>query len=136
MVPAPALRAAAALALASLLLAGCGDDGAGDRDEFCAAVADLRANDPFADLAVASPGEMRDAFAALAAGAERVAAAAPDDVRVQGRRYAEAVGALRDELAGAGYDPTQVDNQRYSAHVDDYTAAATSLGNAADATCG
>jgi hypothetical protein len=133
-VPAPALTAAGALALAALL-AGCGSDGGGDPAAFCAAVDDLRGNDPFADLAVASPGEMRDAFAALADGARRIDDAAPESAEVQARRYAEAVEVLRDELAGAGYDPRQVDVQRYGDGVDDYTAAATSLGNAADATC-
>lgn len=123
------------LALAALLV-GCGDDdGSGDPAAFCAAVDELRSNDPFAELAVASPGEMRDAFAALAEGAQRIADAAPEPARVQARRYAERIDVLRDELAGAGYDPRQVDVQRYADAVDDYREAATSLGNAADATC-
>jgi hypothetical protein len=133
-VPAPALSAIVA-ALVLLGAGACGDGGTDDPAAFCAAVAELRDNDPFADLAVASPGEMRDAFTALATGADRIADAAPREVEVQARRYASTVDALRDELAGGGYDPTRVDNASYGAAVADYTVAATSVSNAADALC-
>ena len=135
MVPAPPLRAVAAALLALGALGGCDDGRQADPEAFCAAFEDLRDGDPFADLAVASPGEMRDAFATLADGAGRMDDAAPDDVAVQARRYAEAVEVLRDELAGGGYDLTQVDRERYAAGVEAYTRAARSLGNAARATC-
>jgi len=122
---------------AGLVLAGCGgDDGAGDPAAFCRAVDELREGDPFADLAVASPGEMRDAFAALARGADRIADAAPDDAEVQADRYVDAVAALRDELAGAGYDLRRLDVARYQDAVAAYGEAATSLGNAARSRCG
>lgn len=126
---------AAVVASAGLLGACGGDDGGGDLAGFCQAVEDLRTDDPFAELDIASPGEMRDAFAQLAEGVERVADAAPTEARTQSERYADAVAALRDELAGAGYDPTRVDQQRYGQAVAAYTEAATSVGNTADANC-
>lgn len=118
-----------------VLVAGCGGDGGGDLASFCQAVEDLRRDDPFAELQIASPTDMRDAFAELADGVDRIADAAPTDARSQAERYADAVGALRDELAGAGYDPTEVDQLRYGQAVAAYTEAATSVGNTADAAC-
>ncbi len=117
------------------LLSGCGGDGGGDVAAFCEAVVGLRDDDPFEELQVASPGEMRDAFAELAAGVDRIADAAPDEVGTQADRYADAVEALRDELAGAGYDPTRVDQLDYGQAVAAYTEAAVSVDNAADALC-
>ena len=129
------MRATPALLVVGLLLAGCGDDGGGDVAAFCEAVEDLRDDDPFEELQVASPGEMRDAFAALAAGVDRIADAAPDEVRSQAQRYADALEDLRDELAGAGYDPTRVDQLEYGQAVAAYTEGAVSVDNAADALC-
>lgn len=122
------------LLAAALGIAACGDDG-GDLESFCEAVVALREDDPFADLPLATPGEMRDAFDALAGAADRIADDAPGDVEVNAERYRAAVEALRDELAGGGYDPTRVDNRRYADAVEEYTAAAGSLDNAADARC-
>jgi len=132
-VPADPLRLVGALAVC-LLLAGCGNDG-GDLASFCDAVEELRSEDPFADLPLASPAEMRDAFAELAEAAGRIEGQAPEETSVQAGRYADAIDALRDELAGAGYDPTLVDNLRYADAVSEYTDAAISLDNAADASC-
>ena len=136
----PARRRAArfvAVGLLAIGLGACGDEERQtDPAAFCDAVADLRANDPFVELTVASPEEMRAAFEELADGASRIAEAAPEDAGVQADRYRDAVEALRDELAGAGYDPTMVDNARYADGVEAYTEAATSLGNAARALCG
>ena len=123
------------LVLVGLLTSACGDDDAGDLASFCAAVDDLRAGDPFAELEIASPADMRDAFAELAEGVDRIADVAPPDVRPQALRYADAVDALRDELAGAGYDPTRVDQLRYGQAVAAYTRAAISVSNSADANC-
>ena len=136
----PALRGAAqklgcSLVLAGLVLSGCSDGDEGDLASFCAAVSDLEENDPFAELQIASPGEMRDAFAELADGVDRIAQTAPDEVRTQAQRYADAVEALRDELAGAGYDPTRVDQMPYGQAVAAYTEGAVSVSNAADALC-
>ena len=117
------------------LLSGCGGGDGGDVAAFCEAVEDLRDDDPFAELQIASPGEMRDAFAELAAGVDRIADAAPDEVGTQADRYADAVEALRDELAGAGYDPTGVDQLDYGQAVAAYTEGAVSVDNAADALC-
>lgn len=118
-----------------LLLGACAADDGGDLARFCAAVEDLRADDPFAELDIASPADMRDAFAELAEGVDRIADEAPADARSQADRYVDAVDALRDELAGAGYDPTRVDQLRYGQAVAEYTEAAVSVGNAADANC-
>lgn len=120
-----------------LPLAGpaCAGDDDADPGAFCEGIEQLREDDPFAQLTVASPGEMRDAFSLLARGAARVAGAAPEGAAVQARRYADAVEALRDELAGGGYDLTQIDTRRYQAGVDEYGEAATSLANTARAVC-
>ncbi len=129
------MRRAAAV-VASVLLAACGGRGdTGDLATFCQAVDDLREDDPFADLPIASPEDMRDAFAELAAGVDRIADAAPTQARTQAERYRDAVDALRDELAGAGYDPTRVDQLRYGQAVAAYGEAATSVRNTADASC-
>jgi len=117
------------------LLGGCGGDDGGDVAAFCEAVEDLRDDDPFEELQIASPGEMRDAFADLAVGVDRIADAAPEEARSQARRYADAVEDLRDELAGAGYDPTRVDQLDYGQAVAAYTEGAVSVDNAADALC-
>lgn len=134
MVPAHPLRLGAALA-GCVLLAACGSDDGGDLASFCEAVEELRSEDPFAELSLASPAEMRDAFDALAEAAGRIERQAPEETRVHAGRYREAIDALRDELAGAAYDPTRVDNLRYADAVSDYTDAAVSLDNAADAAC-
>jgi len=135
----PAARAAAQKLLGAVVLAGvlagCGDDDAGDLVAFCDAVDDLEANDPFAELEIASPGEMRDAFAELAEGVDRIADAAPVEARTQARRYADAVQDLRDALAGAAYDMTRVDGLDYGQAVASYTESAVSVDNAADALC-
>lgn len=130
-----------ALALVLSLSSGaaaCGDgsDRAGDRAAFCDAVERLAADDPFADLAVASPGEMKSAFVQLRDGAAAIDASAPPDVQVQTSRYVDAVNELIRQLAGAGYDPRALDPLSYGRAVDGYTAAATSVTNAANATCG
>lgn len=129
-----AARKLGGVVLLGVLLGGCGDD-TGDLASFCAAVTDLEANDPFAELEIASPTDMRDAFASLADGVDRIAEVAPAEARTQAERYASAVDDLRDELAGAGYDPTRVDQLRYGQAVAAYTEAATSVGNTADAAC-
>ena len=132
------MTAARSVGLSLVLLAAgacAGDDGGGDMAAFCQAVEDLRDDDPFAELEIASPGEMRDAFAELAEGVDRIAEAAPDEIGSQADRYADAVESLRDELAGAGYDPTRVDQLRYGQAVAAYTEAATSVGNTAEAAC-
>jgi type VI protein secretion system component VasF len=135
--PAPLLAARKLIGAVVLLglLSGCGGDDDGDVAAFCEAVEDLRADDPFEELQIASPGEMRDAFADLAAGVDRIADAAPEEARSQAQRYAVAVEDLRDELAGAGYDPTRVDQLDYGQAVAAYTEGAVSVDNAADALC-
>lgn len=118
-----------------LLGAACGDEDGGDLVAFCEAVDDLRSDDPFEELGIATPAEMRDAFAELADGVDRIADAAPPDARPQALRYAGAVGSLRDELAGAAYDMTRVDGLDYGQAVASYTESAVSVDNAADALC-
>lgn len=130
-----ALALLLALSSGAVLACGDGSDGAGDRAVFCAAVERLAAEDPFADLAVASPGEMKSAFGQLREGAEAIDASAPLDVRVQTARYVDAVDELIRQLAGAGYDPRALDPLSYGRAVEEYAAAATSVTNAANATC-
>lgn len=117
-------------------LAGCSDgDSGGDLEAFCGAMAELRDDDPFAELAVASPGEMRDAFEELRAGAERVETAAPPEAEVQARAYLESVDRLIDLMRAAGYDPRSLDNLAYSDATSTYTSAAVSVDRAATAVC-
>ena len=117
-----------------LLAAACGGDG-GDRAAFCDGIERLRRDDPFADLAVASPGEMRDAFDDLREAAEAVAADAPSDAEVAADRYLGTVDDLLDQLRGAGFDLTELDLPAYRRATADYGEAAESLDNAGSAIC-
>ncbi|WP_436795428.1 hypothetical protein [Actinospongicola halichondriae] len=121
--------------VSALAVGGCSDDAGGDLASFCAAVDELEANDPFADLDVASPGEMRTAFDQLSEGVERIADAAPDDLRPSADRYADTVDALIDHLRGADFDPRNLDTLRYRTAAADYEEAAVSVENAATAAC-
>ena len=119
----------------ALVLAGCGGDDGGDPEAFCAAVEDLRAGDPFADLAVASPQEMRAAFDQLRAGAERIEDVAPPAVEVQAERYRDSVDELVDQLRGAGFDLRELDLPSYRRAARDHAEISASLDNAAAAAC-
>ncbi len=127
--------ATAVVVVLTMALPACGGGGSGDVDTFCASVRDLRTQDPFADLAVASPEEMRDAFDELSTAADRVAEVAPDSADAQASAYRAAVRALVDQLRGAGFDPRAVDALRYRQAVGDYTDAAVSLDNTATSVC-
>ena len=118
----------------AILLGGCSGDG-GDLRTFCAEVEDLRSDDPFADLAVASPQEMRSAFDDLEEAVRRIDVAAPDEVETQASRYRDALDEVVDHLRGAGYDPRQLDALAYGDATAEYTEAADSLDNAADSLC-
>ncbi len=129
---------AAGVVMAAAIIAGltsCGHDSNGDLTAFCTAVDDLKSNDPFADLAIASPEEMRAAFDALATGVDRIARSAPSAARVQARAYRDAVSELVDQLRGAGFDPRAVDALAYRTAVADYQDAAVSVDNAATSLC-
>ena len=133
MVPAhPLIRALLVFVLA---LGACGDDGGGDLAAFCQRVDELRADDPFADLAVASPRELRLAFESLRDSADRVSDVAPPEAATQADRYREAVDEVLDRLRGAGFDLRHLDLVPYRRATDDYHEAATSLDNAATAAC-
>ena len=124
--------------VASIVLlgpAGCRDDDGGDLRAFCRAVDRLREDDPFGDLLVASPQEMRAAFEELQARAEVIGDEAPPGADVQADRYGDAVDELVDQLRGAGFDPTRLDTLGYGRATADYGEAATSLDNAADSLC-
>lgn len=130
------MRAAALAAVALLgVIGGCNDDD-GDVEAFCAAVDQLERNDPFAELDIASPGEMAAAFDQLSEAAGRIAEAAPAEARSQARSYEDSVSELVDQLRGAGFDPTQVDSLAYGRATADYQAAAVAVENAARSLCG
>ena len=114
---------------------GASDDAEADPQAFCEAVAALRGDDPFADLAMASPGEMRDAFDSLRDGVAAIDATAPAEAAVQAGEYLVAVDELIGLLRAAGYDPRALDGLAYRDATDRYTAAAVSVDNAAGATC-
>ena len=120
----------------AIALAGCGGGGGGDREAFCIAVEDLRTDDPFADLEVASPQEMRAAFDELREGAERIEDAAPRTAEVQAERYRASVDDLVDQMRGAGFDLRELDRSSYRRAVRDYAEIADSLDNEAEAACG
>ncbi len=124
-----------AVTVAALALSGCGADGGGDLASFCDAVDALEANDPFADLDVASPGEMRTAFDHLREGVQRIADAAPDELDASAGRYADTVDTLIDHLRAADFDPRNLDTLRYRTAAADYEEAAVSIENAATGSC-
>jgi hypothetical protein len=131
------VRAVALVTVALLVLGGCGDgDDGGDLGAFCDAVDRLERNDPFAELDIASPGEMAAAFDQLSEGAGRIADQAPPAARSQARSYEASVEDLVDQLRGAGFDPTQVDALAYREAAADYQAAAVAVENAAGSLCG
>lgn len=115
--------------------AACSDDGGGDLASFCEAVETLAGDDPFAELSVASPEEMRTAFDQLRDGVADIAAAAPDDLEGPADRYLDTVDVLIEQLRGAGYDPRDLDSLAYRTAASDYEAAAVSVENAAGAAC-
>lgn len=119
-----------------LTLTACAGDETERSDEaFCAAIAALADNDPFADLATAAPAEMQTAFDQLAEGARAITSAAPSDLAVAATRYRDAIDTLTDELRAAGFDPRQLDPLTYGAAATDYEAAAVSLENASQERC-
>lgn len=130
-------RAGSVLAIAAglVLVSSCGDGDGGDQASFCDAVEALAANDPFAELAVASPQEMRTAFDQLRDGAERIEDSAPDEFDTQADRYLRSVDGLIDQLRGAGYDPRALDTLDYREATSEYEAAAISVENAAAGAC-
>ena len=117
-----------------LLVTACGSDG-GDRASFCDGIERLRRDDPFADLAVASPGEMRDAFDDLREAADAVADAAPSEAEVAADRYRASVDDLLDQLRGAGFELTELDLPAYRRATSEYGRAAESLDNAGRSIC-
>ena len=123
------------LAVSLVLAPGACRDDDGDPAAFCEGVEGLRDDDPFADLAVASPREMRVAFEALDTDAGRVADAAPPEAETQADRYRDAVGELLDQLRGAGFDLRELDLPAYRQATDEYDEAAVSLDNSATASC-
>ncbi len=118
------------------VLGGCGSDGdEGDLEAFCAAVESLRDEDPFAELEIASPGEMQAAFGRLDAGVDAIESAAPSEARRQARAYQDSVDELIDQLRGAGFDPRNVDPLAYRQATAAYGNAAVSVDNAAANLC-
>lgn len=125
-----------AVVLAGLALVACGGDSdGGDIASFCEAVDDLADNDPFAELEIASPEEMRAAFDRLHDGVERIDDSAPSELESRTHRYLEAVDEVIDQLRGAGFDPRNLDTLAYRTATADHEAAAVSIENAATAAC-
>ena len=120
----------------ALLAASCAGDDDGDLARFCAEVEALRDDDPFADLPVASPQEMRSAFDDLTESVDRIVDAAPPEAETQADRYQDALDDVADHLRGAGFDPRQLDTLAYGRATAAYGEAATSLDNTTDALCG
>ncbi len=127
-----------AVAVALVLAAStgaCTDGSSGDVASFCAAVQSLADDDPFAELEIASPQEMRTAFDRLRDGVADIADAAPDDLDGRSGRYLESVDELIDQLRGAGFDPRDLDTLDYRSATSEYEEAAVSIENAAADAC-
>ena len=120
---------ATVLLLVSSALAGCGGGGSDDGDpaRFCDRLDRLTRNDPFLAFGdQATPAEMQEAFAALRERADELVEVAPPDVRAASNDYRDAVRALDDLLAGAGYS-TDVDPVAYGEQQVAYVEAAQRL---------
>ncbi len=127
---------AAALA-ASLLVAGaCSGDDEGDAAEFCQRLERLTENDPFAAFGdTATEAEMEDAMTALRDRAEELVEVAPEEARGAATDYRDAVVAVDDLLADAGYGPTSVDVDEYRDQSQAYAEAAVRLERYLTAEC-
>lgn len=132
-------RWAAPLAVAlapALVLGACGDDDDGDAATFCDRLVDLTENDPFASLGdAATASQMEAAMTALRARAEELVDVAPEVARGATTDYRDAVVAVDDLLAEAGYSPARLDVGRYQAASKDYAAAAVRLERHLTAEC-
>lgn len=131
----PRFVLAATVVLGALGLAACGGDSGADEEAFCAAYDRLGQNNPFSELTMASPDEMKAAFDQLAEAADEIADAAPSNASVQADAYASAIDALMDQLRAAGYDPRNVDATAYQQAVTEYQETGGSLGREAEAIC-
>lgn len=132
----PLLVSLTMLAVVTLGLAGCGDDGEpADLATFCTRFDELSGASPFAELTIATPGEMRAAFDSLRDSADGLVRVAPADVELAATDYRDAVGVLVAELEAAGFDSRNVDTLTYGRAVDDYSDAAVALDRAAASAC-
>jgi hypothetical protein len=116
-------------ALPLLAATGCGDDdGPHDATAFCAHLERLSENDPFAAFGDrATDAEIEQAFHALVARADELAALAPDEERPTARDYAEAAKGLDELMAAAGYDGSRLDTRAYRDEQVRYADAAARL---------
>jgi hypothetical protein len=134
----PAHPLTARFVVAAVLLGALGGACGGDETDpaaFCNRYEELRADDPFGELDVASGAEMRTAFERLQDGASRLATTAPADAAVQAERYAATVDDLVAQQRAAGYDLRNLDLGAYRRATGAYNEAAASLENAARAAC-
>lgn len=131
------LAALVALAVGIVALGGCGSGSdAGDPVAFCERLERLTRNDPFLAFGdTASAADIEAAFEALVARARELRETAPPDVRPAARDYEEATVALDSLLAGAAFDPTQVDPRTYRNEQLAYVEAAQRLERYLTAEC-
>lgn len=114
---------------------GGGDDGGGDASRFCERLDRLTRNDPFQAFGeTASEADVQVAFEALRARAEELADVAPPAARALADDYRDAVDALDDLLADAGYG-TDVDVRAYREQQLAYVHASELLLRYLDAEC-
>jgi hypothetical protein len=117
------------IGLIVLATTGGGDDEpSADRGAFCERLDRLTSNDPFAAFGErATAAEIAQAFDALVARTEELVDLAPDDVRGAARDAADSATRLRDLLAAADGDASEVDPLAYRAAQDRYTEAGDRL---------
>jgi hypothetical protein len=115
-------------AIPLLAAAACGDDGSTDATAFCAHLERLTQNDPCAAFGPrATDAEIEQAFQALVARAQELAALAPAEERPTARDYADAAVGLDRIMAAAGYDGARLDTRAYRDEQVQYADAAARL---------
>jgi hypothetical protein len=132
------MRRVAMLGVAiAVALAACADgDGDGDQARFCERLDRLTRNDPFLAFGdTASPADIEVAFEALVERADELVDVAPREARPAARDYAAASEALDSLLAGAAYDPVDVDTSAYRDQQVAYAEAAQRLERYLTAEC-
>jgi hypothetical protein len=123
-------------ALVLLLLgSACGAGDGADRAAFCAAYAQLTAEDPFDALGRTFDGQqLRTAFAALDTATDALARTAPAEADALADRYDDAVDELITLLAAADYQADQL-GPKYQAATRTYEDVTVRLDREAQTLC-